>query len=221
VKKFFGKLILALTATLTLAHSARSATMTPIASPTGFNSSVTFTNDFEDGAPSNPPVNLEPFTFEPSSQLGSAFFWTDSVTSSGTQGLVEPADTTPLPLKFVFSSPVREVGMFFGNDDFFRVFNARLELFDAADVSLGSVTVRSNGNDQADQYIGARSSAAAKSATISYDQPNAQLLTVYVDDLKVGLIPEPASGALALSSCLGLAISVRLRRSDRRGCGAL
>jgi hypothetical protein len=215
VKHFFGTLIVALTATLTLAQSAGAATMSLISNPTGFNSPVTFTNNFETGAPSTPPANLPPFTFEVSSQLGLASLWTASVTSSGAQGLVEPVKTTPLPLKFVFATPVREVGMFFGNDDFGRIFNARLELFDAANVSLGSVLVRSNGNDKADQYIGVRSSAAAKSASISYDQPNAQLLTVYIDDLKVGLIPEPASAGLALWAWFGLALVAHRARGSR------
>ena len=89
--------------------------------------------------------------------------------------------------------------MFFGNDDFGRIFNANLELFDANNVSLGKVQVRSNGNDQADQYIGARSSVPATSALIYYDQPNAQLLSVYIDDLKVGaLVPEPTCAVMSM-----------------------
>jgi hypothetical protein len=164
VKHLFGTLTLTLIASFAWAHFVWAATMTPISSPSGFNSSITFANNFETGAGGTPPANSPPVAFEASSQLGLASLWTASVTSSGAQGLVEPVKATPLALKFLFSSPVREVGMFFGNDDFGRIFNARLELFDAANVSLGSVIVRSNGNDQADQYIGVRSSVAAKSS---------------------------------------------------------
>src|SRR5262245_42782205 len=182
---------------------ASAATITPIPGPGGFLSPITYTDDFEVGADKSSPPNTPPFTFESTAKLGLASAWTAGVTSSGVKGLVESYDSNPLEI--VFASPVNEVGMYFGNDDFGRVFNANLELFDANNASLGKVQVRSNGNDQADQFIGARSSLPARSALIYYDQPNAQLLSVYIDDLRVGaLVPEPSSLALVTCGLMGV-----------------
>jgi hypothetical protein len=190
---------------------ASAATITPISSPGGFLAGTTVIDDFEVGAHNDPPASAPPFGFEGSSKLGSAEKWTAGVTSSGKLGLVEFYPDSPLRIDF--GTPVNEVGMFFGNDDFGRVFNANLELFDANNVSLGKVQVRSNGNDQADQYIGARSSAPARSALIYYDQPNAQLLSVYIDDLKVGaLVPEPTCAVMAVIVVVLVAATRRGRR---------
>ena len=184
------------------------AILSPIVGPAGFTSSTTFTDNFESGAPNTLPANTPAFTFETTARLGLASTWTGSITPSGLQGAVEESNNQPM--KIEFTAPVSEVGMFFGNDDFGRVFNVNLELFDAANTSLGTVQVLSNGNDAADQYIGARSPVPVKSIAISYAQPNAQLLAVYIDDLKVGVaVPEPAGVALLLWGLLGLATSRR------------
>lgn len=185
--------------------------ITPILDSSGFLSLTTITDNFEIGSPKTTPANTSQFTFMSTSQLGLAALWTAGVTPSGVQGLSEAIIDTPL--RIIFNTPVNEVGMYFGNDDFNRVFNATLELFDAGDSSLGMVQVRSNGNDHADQFIGARSSVAAKSAAIYYQQPNAQSLSVYIDDLTVGVVPEPTGAALAVCGLLGLAAgTLRARR---------
>ena len=207
--------VIGLIATFSAARSASAATLTPILGPGGFLSPTTITNDFETGAPETAPANTPQFTFEGTALLGTASSWTANTTSSGVQGLVESIANEPM--RIVFTTPVNEVGMFFGNDDFNLVFNANLELFDAGNASLGSVQVLSNANDFADQYIGVRSDTAAKSAAIYYDRPAAQQVSVYIDDLKVGLVPEPSGVALAVWGVLGLAASAGILRTGRYG----
>jgi hypothetical protein len=60
------------------------------------------------------------------------------------------------PLNVIFTSDQFEVGAGFGNDQFL-VFLAELEIFDALNNSLGFVTVTSNANDFADQFLALRS----------------------------------------------------------------
>lgn len=199
--------VIALAAVVVPAYLTQAATITRISSPGEFLAGTTVIDDFEAGAHNDPPPSAAPFGFEGTSKLGSAEKWTGGVTSSGKLGLVEFYPDSPLQINFAM--PVSEVGMYFGNDDFGRIFNVNLELFDANNVSLGKVQVRSNGNDQADQYIGARSNGPARSALVYYDQPNAQLLSVYIDDLKVGLIPEPSSVVLAVCGLAGLLAGTR------------
>ena len=203
---------IAIVAILGAARVVPAATISSLSGPADFTSPITFTDDFETGLPNGVPANSSQFTYEGTDKLGLAEAWTDGQTSSGRMGLVATVDSEPL--RIVFNTPVHEVGMYFGNDDFGRLFYATLELFDENDDSLGAVQVRSNGNDFADQFIGARSGIAAKSAAISYERPNAQLLAVYIDDLIVGaLVPEPSSAALAASGLLWLAAGAFRRRS--------
>jgi hypothetical protein len=195
---------------------ADAAILTPVSSPNEFLAPVTYTNNFEDGAANSSPPATIPFTFESSAKVGLASAWTAGTTSSGLKGLVESVEDKPMRIQF--SQPVGEVGMYFGNDDFGRKFDAILELFDASQVSMGLVKVRSNGNDLTDQFIGVRSSAPVMSATIAYQQPNAQLLSVFIDDLRVGLIPEPTSMVMLI--CWGVALTwsvnrIRLRQTSR------
>jgi hypothetical protein len=73
----------------------------------------------------------------------------------------------------------------------------------------------SNVNDFADQYLGARSPTAVKSAAIYYQRPEAQTFAVYIDDLKVGFfVPEPSSVIAALCGFLCLAGRPRLHRRE-------
>jgi hypothetical protein len=205
-------IVIGLAAAFGAVRSASAAAIVPILGPGAFLAPTTITNNFEAGLPNATPANTPQFTFEGTAKLGLAQAWTAGNTPSGRMGLVE--DVANEPLRIVFTTPVHEVGMYFGNDDFGRLFYATLELFDAGDVSLGAVQVRSNGNDFADQFIGARSGVAAKSAAIYYERPNAQLLSVYIDDLTVGgLVPEPSGIALAACGILGLATGARIPRA--------
>ncbi len=206
--------VIAIIAILGAARSTLAATISPLLGPGDFLSPITYINNFEVGLPNTAPANTPQVTFPSTARLGLAQAWTDGITPSGKMGLVE--DVVNEPLRFVFPTPVLEVGMYFGNDDFGRLFNATLELFDAGDVSLGSVQVRSNGNDFADQFIGARSSVAAKSAAIYYERPNAQSLSIYIDDLTVGgLVPEPSG--IVLAACGIVSLAAGGRRARRAG----
>lgn len=202
--------VVALIAFSVSANSALAAILTPIASPSGFKSTVKYVDNFDNGTANMPAASNSPFTYEPTSKVGLASLWTAGETSSGDKGLMESIDDSPM--RIVFDMPVYEIGMYFGNDDFGKLFDATLELFNAADVSLGTVKVKSNGNDKADQFIGARSTVGAMSAKIYYQQPNATKLSVFIDDLTVS-IPEPASLGLALC---GLALASAARSSHRR-----
>ena len=141
---------------------ASASIILPILSPAGFVSPTTFTNDFET------VVNTPQFTFDSTAELDTADLLSGGVTSSGMQGLKEfQNQVNPNgPLNVTFPVPVHEIGMFFGNDDFNFQFNAILEVFDAANVSLGNVQVPANVNDFVDQYIGLRSDTPIKSAVI-------------------------------------------------------
>ena len=114
-------------------------------------------------------------------------------------------------LNISFASGVREVGAFFGNDrDGPGVFDRlELQVFGAAGELLGSVSVRSNRNGDADQFIGLRSDVPFLSARFEHD---AELYGLGIDDLSFSALPEPsATGVVALFLALG-----GLRRSGRR-----
>lgn len=185
----------AFVAALLTPSAARAVTLTPIFGPGDFTSSVTYSNDFES------VINTPQFTFEPTVQRDSAGIWTGGVTSSGEMGLVENVGNEPL--RVVMTAPVREVGLFFGNDDFGYQFDAKLEVFDVSNVSLGSRIVPANRNDWCDQYLGLRSDTPIKSIEISYQRPDAQVLSIFIDDLKVGIVPEPAGIGLVIIGLAG------------------
>jgi hypothetical protein len=207
-------LAIALMAILVAARAASGATISTLLGPDDFLSPVTSTNDFEAGEPGSVPLDTAEVSFAGSPKLALALKWTGGNTPSGQQGLVEDVDNEPM--RIVFSTPVHEVGMFFGNDDFGRLFYATLELFDDDDASLGTVRVRSNGNDFADQFIGARSGIAVKSAALSYERPSAHLLSIYIDDLIIGsAIPEPVGVALVVCAVISVLVACRTRQCLR------
>ena len=161
---------------------ANAAVITQLLSP-GEMTSPTLINDFET-VKDNADV-----TFNATSTLITASAATEGVTPSGLRGLSEEDENEPLTA--ILASPAFEIGMWFGNDDFGLVFNAVLEVFAGA-ASLGSVSLPSNANDYADQFIGLRSNMAFDEVRISYERPAAEGLSIYIDDFYVG-VPEPAS----------------------------
>lgn len=84
--------------------------------------------------------------------------------------------------------------MYFGNDDFGLIFDAKLAVFDLMGLMLGSVVVTSNGNDYADQFIGLRSDTPFRLVSLSYARPDAGALSLYVDNFMVGITPPQVSG---------------------------
>ena len=210
MKHGFQEFALAILLAVVAVPFASASILTPIAGPNDFSSATTITNDFESA------INLPQFTFDATAELELALVLSGGVTSSGAQGLKEfNNQMNPNgPLNVTFAVPVQEIGMFFGNDDFNFQFDAILEVFDAANASLGSVQVAANRNDHVDQFLGVRSDTPIKYAAVSYQRPQAQQLAVFIDDFKIGvgtaIVPEPTSAAVA--GLLFLVPSMRLRR---------
>ncbi len=178
-----------------------------IAAPGGF-ASATLVETFEDGNPNSPGI-----TFDNTAGIFQADLVTGNVTPSGNLGVGETADSEPL--RIAFSDDRYEIGAWFGNDDFGLAFLAILEIFDAGNNSLGSVTVAANRNDFADQFIGLRSDTPFRFAEFRYQRPQAGDLLVYIDDLYLDpvevIVPEPGSIGLAMTG-LGVAFALRRRR---------
>lgn len=152
-------------------------------------------NDFES------TINTAYFDFDYTAYLGDKNLWTGGVTSSGTYGLVE--DRFYKPLTTILSSPAYEVGIIFGNDQV--CFNAILNIYDENDNLLGGVSIVTNYNDWADQFIGLYSDQAFSRVDIYYDSP---YLSVFIDDFTTGfdakVVPIPAAVWLLGTGLLGL-----------------
>lgn len=146
-------------------------------------------------------------TLDTTVYIGTARTWSDGVTTSGRRVGVEDVGNRRLGAEF--SRDAYEVGMFFGNDDFGRIFDVTLAAFDISGDLIGRVVVASNANDYVDQFIGLRSRTAIRSIKLGYERPKAGQLSVVIDDLRVGFdeprskaVPEP--GTLAIWGFLGL-----------------
>jgi hypothetical protein len=111
------------------------------------------------------------------------------------------ASTYVSHLNVVFSTPINEVGAYFGNDQL-PGFNTTLSLFDASDLLIGSYLVSGNSNTSVDQFIGLRSLAPFVRAQFRNNNP---WYAVVLDDLMFSrATPVPESGTLVLLG-LGLA----------------
>lgn len=159
----------------------RAVSITSLASENAFLSASVFGTDFESS------VNSDLWIFDSSASVAAASTAVGGVTPSGVKGLSEPRGREPL-VAFLLVDAF-EVGMYFGNDDFGTIFDAELAVFDLLGTLLGSVAVTSNGNDFADQFIGLRSDTPFRLVTLSYQRPEAGLLSLYVDDFRLGVSP--------------------------------
>ncbi|MDD5064327.1 MAG: PEP-CTERM sorting domain-containing protein [Phycisphaerae bacterium] len=117
-----------------------------------------------------------------------------------------PAITTwAMHLNAIFSSPIYELGAFFGNDQGYGYTATTLSIFDIDGVLLDSVVVPTNNNTNVDQFIGLRSDVAFYFARF---ENNGEWLAVNLDDM-VFTVPEPATVFL-----LGLGGLAIIRKSS-------
>ena len=106
------------------------------------------------------------------------------------------------------ASRVREVGAFFGNDRGPAAFDSlTLSAFGVSGELLGSVSVTSNRNGNADQFIGLRSDTPFVRARFEH---SARDYGVGIDDFSFGAVPEP--GGVAVAGCVALSLLARPRR---------
>lgn len=167
-----------------------------------------YLNDFES------VINSGPAIFDSSAFRDTASTWTESVTPSGSYGLIERVANGPLNVQL--SSKHHSVGFYVGNDDFGYAFDAILTVFDGA-TSLGAVTLAVNKNDYADQFLGLSSSIAFDRVQVTYLRPEAQELAVYIDDFRLGVsapVPEPGTYALIFAGLGTVATAVRRRKQS-------
>jgi len=157
-----------------------------------FLSPATHSNDFEGGFVDTPFID-----FDFRARITAASVASSGVTSSGRFGLLRPSANNPLTA--IFAVPAREVGMVFGNDDFRRRFDVLLTVYDVGNTRIGSVSVQSNGNDFADQFIGLRSDIPFAKAEVVYSRSASSALSIFVDDFTIG-VPEPTTFVLLVSS---------------------
>lgn len=193
-----------LIASLGLASAANAAIM-QLASPAQISTDYLYTFETR--------VTSGPVTFDATANREASWRWTHSLSPSGESGLVESRKNGPL--RATLSSKYNAVGLFFGNDDFNLVFDAILTVYASA-TKLGSVTVTSNGNDFADQFIGLSSTVAFDRVEINYQRPEANNLSIYIDDFRLGSptsVPEPASLALLGIGLAGLGVIRRKQRN--------
>lgn len=170
------------------------------------------TNNFESGV-----RDFAEFGFDSTSAIVSSAGSTSGVTSSGTHVLVEDRSSAPLNVQLTVDA--QEVGFYFGNDDpGFGGFNALLNIYDATDNLLGGVSLNTNNNDYADQFLGLYSDDPFRRVEILYTNEVASLA---IDDFSIGRkginVAEPGSILLIGIGLIGLISVARIRQAET-GC---
>jgi hypothetical protein len=163
---------------------------------------TTYLVDFES------TINTPEIVFSSAAAFGTASSWTTNVTPSGMQGLSQSRLNGPLTA--TFNAPVRQAGFYFGNDDFGLDFAVEVTAYGASGV-LGTVSLSVNRNDHADQFIGLQSDSLITQISIAYQRPQAEELSVYIDDFRVGAVPEPSTWLLGSLGVAGMLLSRRRR----------
>ena len=162
-----------------------------------FSLSTIVTNDFESNV-----RDLPEFSFDSTSSITLSSSITSGVTSSGTHVLSEFRDNAPLNVSL--NVDAQEVGLYFGNDDpGFGGFNALLNIYDATDNFLGGVSLNTNNNDYADQFLGLYSDDPFRRVEVLYTSEDASLA---IDDFSIGVtrVPEPGTILLMGLGLIGL-----------------
>jgi len=171
-----------------------------------FSLGTVVTNDFESDV-----RDLPEFSFDSTSQIILSSSSTSGVTSSGTHVLMESRDDAPLNV--FLNLDAQEVGFYFGNDDpGFGGFNALLNIYDATDNLLGGVSLNTNNNDYADQFLGLYSDTPFRRVEVLYTNASASLA---IDDFSIGTasVPEPSSILLMGIGLAGLGLARRRKRA--------
>jgi hypothetical protein len=138
--------------------------------------------------------------------------------------LVEDVNTSyATHLNMIFSSPLFDLGAYFGNDQIFSGFplgdfsSARLSAYDLSDQLLGSVIVGVNHNTSVDQFIGIHSDvpfSRVRFENLSDLGSASQYYNVVVDDLLFAPVPEPSTSCLLFLGLFGF-VGLLMRNGRR------
>lgn len=124
------------------------------------------------------------------------------------------------PMELSFDAPVMGAGAQIQRD-LFGAFRAKIEAFDAGNVSLGSFTVPGDSNPNADNsaiFLGVLSDALDIAKIVYSVDGTTQDFAINRLDIVVQQVPEPASASLVILGLLALIGSARHKRVQLAQC---